>query len=100
MRSLRKAAILGIAACVVWIAWLAHVDTTTRLAFDDNGYPPEIRVELWLDDAIEGELMRATCTPSHCETAPMLMDKGRHRIRLRVLIDGHASPFTETTIER
>jgi hypothetical protein len=97
---LRRAAIIGVIACVVWIAWLARKDTTIRLAFDNRGYPPEVIVEFWLDQAIEGALIDATCTIDHCETAPMLIDKGRHRIRLRVLVGGQASPFTETTIER
>jgi 5,10-methenyltetrahydromethanopterin hydrogenase len=97
---LRSAAIIGVIACVVWIAWLARKDTTIRLAFDNRGYPPGIVVQFWLDDATEGALIHATCTIDHCETAPMLMDKGGHRIRLRVLVDGQASAFTVTTIER
>jgi hypothetical protein len=45
-------------------------------------------------------LIHATCAIDHCETAPMLIDKGRHRIRLRVFVGDQASPFTVTTIER
>jgi len=100
MRRLRKFAVLGVAACVVWLAWLAHVDDTITLAFDNHEYPPEFLVQMWLDNAIDGQWIHANCTPTHCETAPMLMDKGRHRIRLRVVIDDQASPFIVTTIER
>ena len=100
MRCLQKFAIIGVAGCVVWLAWLAHVDNTIELAFENHGYPWRCRVEMWLDNEIDGQVIRATCTPSHCETEPMLMEKGQHRIRLRVLIDDHASPFTVTTIER
>lgn len=100
MKSLRQSAIIGMAACAVWFAWFARVDDTTRLAFDNRGYPPEILVQLWLDSAVDGELIRATCTFSQCETAPMLIDRGRHHLRLRVIVAGQASPFTVTTIDR
>ena len=99
-RCLRRAAILGVIASVVWIAWLARTETTVRLAFDNRGYPPEVIVQFWLDDAAEGALIHARCAIDHCETAAMLISKGRHRIRLRVLVGDQASPFFLTTIER
>jgi hypothetical protein len=97
----RKCAlVVGFVGCVMSMASLGHIDSRSRVAFDNHGYPPDIGVELWLDDGIDVKLTRATCTIDHCETEPLLIDKGRHRIRLRVLIDDQASPFTETTIQR
>lgn len=99
MNTLGKGAVVvGCAGFVISIAWLAHVDSKVRLAFDNNGYPPDIGVQLWLDDAFEE--LHATCTIDHCETTPMVMGKGRHQIRLRVLVDNQTSPFTVMTIER
>ena len=97
---MRRAAIIGVIACVVWIAWLARTDTTIRLAFDNRGYAPEVVVQFWLDDATEGALIHATCAVDRCETAAMLIGKGRHRIQLRVLVGDEASPFTMTTFDR
>ena len=101
MHTLRKcAAVVGFAGFVISAASFAHVDSKVRLAFDNNGYPPDIGVQLWLDDAFEEQVTRATCTIDHCETTPMVMSKGRHQIRLRVLVDNKTSPFTVMTIER
>jgi len=100
MKLIKGFAIIGLAACVVWIAWLARKDTTIRIAFDNRGYPPELVVQLKLDDAADFAYVHARCTPIGCQTDPMLMDNGRHRLVLRVLIGSHASVFTETTIER
>jgi hypothetical protein len=100
----RFAVVVGFVGCLVSIAsfaQLAHLDSSkSRVAFDNNGYPANISVQLWLDDAIEGRLMRATCTIDHCETEPTLIDRGRHQMRLRVLIGDQASAFTVTTIRR
>jgi hypothetical protein len=91
---------VAIAVCLISIASSARVDSNVRLAFHNNGYPPDIGVQVWVDDAFEDKVTRATCTVDHCETTPMVMKRGRHRIRVRVLIGDQASPYTETTIER
>jgi hypothetical protein len=97
----RFAVVVGFVGCLLSIASFAHLDSSkSRVAFDNNGYPADISVQLWLDDAIEGRLMRATCTIDHCESEPTLIDKGRHHVRLRVLIGDQASPITVTTIQR
>lgn len=104
MTSLRMwVVVVGLAGCIIAVALFVHVDSRragSRLAFDNHGYPPSIGVELWLDDATEGKLMRATCTIDRCETEPMFIDKGRHQVRLRVVVNDQASAFTATTIER
>lgn len=101
MNSLRKCAVVvGFAGCVIGTASFAHVDAKVRVAFDNNSYPPDIGVQLWLDDTFQEQVARATCTIDHCETTPMVMGKGRHQIRLRVLVDNSVSPFTVMTVER
>jgi hypothetical protein len=101
MDTLRKSVIIaGFAVCGMSIATFILGEFNTRLAFDNTGYPPNIGVELWVDDVFKDKVTRATCTIDHCETAPMVITKGRHRIRLRVLVADQFSAFTETTIER
>jgi hypothetical protein len=90
---------MGVAGCLALLASRVHVDSESRVAFDNHGYPPNIGIQLWLDGEMRPELTSATCTIDFCETAPVRIDKGRHRIRLRVFIDGQASPFTETAVD-
>ena len=94
------AACIAVAACFVLIAWMAPKETTTRLAFDNRGYPEELLVQLWIDGAGEGAVLSAHCTPDHCETAPMMMREGRHKIRLQVIVNNGVSSIVETTVER
>lgn len=72
----------------------------TRLAFDNHGYPEQLIVQVWIDDGIEGYVVDAHCTRDHCETAPLMMQKGRHAIQLRVIIGDRMSAFTEATVDR
>ena len=72
----------------------------TRLAFDNTGYPEHLIVQVWIDNAAEGYVVDARCMGDQCETAPMMMRKGRHDIQARVIIGDRMSSFTETTIDR
>jgi hypothetical protein len=73
----------------------------TRLAFDNHDYPEHLIAQVWVDNATEeGYVVDAHCTPDHCETAPLMMGKGRHTVRLRVVIGDRMSGFTETTVDR
>jgi hypothetical protein len=99
-KRLRRLALLAGAAGIVWIAWMARVEITRRLAFDNRGYPEHLLVRLWLDDASQGTVLGATCTRDGCETAPIVMTKGRHRIRLQVIVNNQPSTITETVVAR
>ena len=94
--------VIGFVGCVVSLAAFAVMNPSdSRVAFDNNGYPPNIGVQLWLDDAPdEGRLLRATCVADSCESEPIRIPKGRHRLRVRVLVGEQWSPFAVTTIER
>jgi hypothetical protein len=90
--------VMGFAGCVISIASVADAPEY-HVVFDNNGYPPSIGVQMWLDDTTFVE-MNATCAIDSCETEPTLIPNGRHRLRLRVVVDNQLSPFTTNTIER
>ena len=71
----------------------------TRLEFDNHGYPEQLIAQVWVDSA-ESYAVDTHCTRDHCETAPLMMSKGRRTIRLRVVIGDRMSAFTETTVDR
>jgi hypothetical protein len=101
MGTLRKSVVIvGFAGGVMSMATFMLGDSKARLAFDNTHYPSNIGVELWVDDVFADKVTAATCTIDRCETAPMALDRGRHRIRLRVVIDHQVSAFTEMTVER
>jgi hypothetical protein len=73
----------------------------TRLAFDNHDYPEHLITQVWIDNATEESYSVDThCTRDHCETAPLMMRKGRQTIRLRVVIGDRMGAFTETTVDR
>jgi hypothetical protein len=71
----------------------------TRLAFDNHDYPEHLIAQVWVDNE-EAYVVDAHCAPDHCETAPLMMRRGRHTIRLRVVIGDRMSAFTDTTVDR
>jgi hypothetical protein len=72
-----------------------------RLAFEDHAYPAFVHVRVWFDDNETSQTVMAQCTDSGCRTEPLDIPRGRHRVRLQVVVgDGNASAITETTLER
>ena len=63
----------------------------TRLAFDNHDYPEHLIAQVWVDNATEGYVVDAHCARDHCETAPLMLRKGRHTIQLRVIIGDRMS---------
>lgn len=73
----------------------------TRLAFDNHDYPEHLIAQVWVDNATEGYVVDAHCTRDRCETAPLMMRRGRrHTIQIRVIIGDRMSAFTETIVDR
>jgi hypothetical protein len=96
---MRRLVVIIVIAVVLVIASLGWTRSSiTRLAFDNAGYPNHMHVNFWLDDGIK-QTLQASCSPNSCQTAPVSIAKGRHRVRLQVIVDGRMSPITETTVE-
>jgi hypothetical protein len=97
MRRLGVMVVIAVALVIASLGWTQS--SITRLAFDNSGYPNNVHVHFWLDDGTE-QTLDASCALDGCQTEPVSIAKGRHRIRLQVIVDGRTSPITETTVER
>jgi hypothetical protein len=88
---------IAVALLIASLGWTRS--SITRLAFDNSGYPNHVHIHFWLDDGAK-QTLDASCAPAGCQTEPVSIAKGRHQVRLQVIVDGRTSPITETTVER